>query len=134
MSQESVEIVRQVFETFNDEDIERTLALTHPDFELEVPPDLSAEPDIYRGHDGMRRYWESFRDAMEEIRFQPERFWDAGDVVVVAMHGSARGRRTAIPVELRTAGTWAICDGKVIRVRAYASLSEALEAAGLSTS
>ena len=132
MSQANVEIVRQVIDAFNSEDMELILALKHPDLELEIPPDLSAEPDIYRGHDGMRRYWESFRDAMREIRIQPERFWDAGQVVVVAIHGTARGRRTAIPVELRTAGTWTICDGRVIRVRAYASLSEALEAVGLS--
>ena len=130
MSQQNVEIVRQIFEAFNSEDIEPVLALTHTDFELEVPPALSAEPDIYRGHDGMRRYWESFQDAMDEIRLQPERLCDAGEEVVVAMRVTAKGRRTAIAVEQRTVGVWTICAGKVIRVRAYASLSEALEAAG----
>jgi ketosteroid isomerase-like protein len=79
----------------------------------------------------MRRYWDSFRDAMEEIRFQPERFWDAGEAVVVAMHITAKGRRTAIPVDQRLAGVWTICDRKAIRVRVYASLSEALQAVGL---
>jgi ketosteroid isomerase-like protein len=131
MSQQNVEIVRQIFEAFNSEDIELILARTHTEFELEVPPALSAEPDIYRGHDGMRRYWESFQDAMDEIRIQPERLCDAGEAVVVAMHLTAKGRRTAIAVEQRTAGVWTICDGKVIRVRAYVSLSEALETVGL---
>jgi ketosteroid isomerase-like protein len=126
-----VEVVRQVFDAFNSEDIDLILSFTHPDFEVVVPPELSAEPDTYRGHDGMRRYWESFQDVMEEIRFQPERLWDAGQVVVVAMHITARGRRTALPVELRTAGLWTIRDRKAARVRVYASLSEALEAAGL---
>lgn len=131
MSQQNVEIVRQIFEAFNSEDIELILALTHADFELEVPPALSAEPDIYRGHDGMRRYWESFQDAMDEIRIQPERLCDAGEEVVVAMHLTAKGRRTAIAVEQRTAGVWTICDGKVLRIRAYVSLSEALETVGV---
>jgi ketosteroid isomerase-like protein len=130
VSRQNVEIVRQIFKAFNSEDIELILALTHTDFELEVPPALSAEPDIYRGHDGMRRYWESFQDAMDEIRIQPERLCDAGEVVVVDMRVTAKGRRTAIAVEQRTVGVWTICDRKVIRVRAYASLSEALEAAG----
>jgi uncharacterized protein len=130
VSQENVEVVRQVFDAFNSEDLELILAFTHPDFEVEVPPDLSAEPDTYRGHSGMRRYWESFQDAMDEIRFQPEALWDTGDVVVVVMHITARGRRTAIPVEQRVAGLWTIRDGKVMGVRAYASLSEALEAVG----
>ncbi len=131
MSQANVEVVRQIFAAFNSEDIDLILAFTHSEFEVEVPPDLSAEPDTYRGHDGMRRYWESFQDAMDEIRFQPERFWDAGQVVVVAMHITARGRRTAISVEQRVAGLWTICDRKAIRVRAYASLSEALKVVGL---
>src|ERR1700682_5622809 len=114
MSRENVEIVRQIFRAFNSEDIDRVLALTHTEFELEVPPALSAEPDIYRGHDGMRRYWESFQDAMDEIRLQPERLCDAGEAVVVAMKLTAKGRRTAIAVEQRTAGVWTIRDGKVI--------------------
>ncbi len=131
MSQENVETVRQIFRAFNSEDIDLILALTHTDFELEVPPALSAEPDVYRGHDGMRRYWESFQDAMDEIRLQPERLCDAGEAVVVAMRVTAKGRRTAIAVEQRTTGVWTICDGKVIRIRAYVSLPEALAAVGL---
>jgi ketosteroid isomerase-like protein len=131
MSQDDVEIVQQIFDAFNSEDIDLILSFTHSDFEVEVPADFSAEPDTYRGHDGMRRYWESFRDAMEEIRFQPERLWDAGRAVVVVMHVTAKGRQTAIPVEQRLVGLWTICDGKAMRVRVYGSQSEALRAVGL---
>jgi ketosteroid isomerase-like protein len=69
---------------------------------------------------------------MDEIRFEPEQLWDAGDSVVVALRLTAKGRQTAIPVEQRTAGVWTIRDGKVMRIRAYRSPSEALEAAGVS--
>lgn len=131
MSQENVDIVRRIFEAFNSEDIELILSLTHADFELEVPPALSAEPDIYHGHEGMRRYWESFKDAMDEIRIRPEDLRDAGEDVVAAIHLSAKGRRTAIAVEQRSVGVWTISDGKVIRIRSYASRAEALEAVGL---
>ena len=61
----------------------RILAFAHPDFEAVIHPELSAEPDTYRGHEGVRRYFESFADAMDEVRFEPQRFWDAGDAVVV---------------------------------------------------
>jgi ketosteroid isomerase-like protein len=131
MSEENVGLVREVFEAFNSEDIELIVSLTHPDFELHVPPELSAEPDTYRGPQGMRRYWESFQDAMDEIRIQPEQLFDAGGSVVVAMHLTAKGRRTAIAVEQRTAAVWVIQDGKVMRIRAYASLSDALQAAAM---
>jgi ketosteroid isomerase-like protein len=131
MSQENVEIVRQVFRAFNSEDIGRVLAFTHPEVEVEIGPEISAEPDTYRGHNGMRRYLQTFQDAMGEIRFQPERFWDVGESVVVALLLTAKGRQTSIPVEQRSGGVWRIRDGKVVRVRAYASATEALEAVGL---
>jgi ketosteroid isomerase-like protein len=131
MSQENVELIRRGLEAFNSEDMERILAFVDPDFETEVSGELSAEPDAYRGHDGIRRYFESFRDAMDEIRFQPERFWDAGEAVVVALRLTAKGRQTAIRVEQRIAQVWSVRDGRAIGVRTYTSIAEALRAAGL---
>jgi ketosteroid isomerase-like protein len=130
-SEQSVKVAESVFEAFNSEHIEEVLALTHADFELEVPPSLSAEPDLYRGHAGMRRYWESFQDAMEEIRMSPEVVAAGGDSVVVALHLTAKGRSTGIAVEQHTVGVWTIRDGKILRIRAFASRSEALAAVGL---
>jgi ketosteroid isomerase-like protein len=51
--------------------------------------------------------------------------------VVVDARVTARGKQTAIPVEQRAAQLWTIRGGRVIRIRAYASLSEALESVGL---
>jgi uncharacterized protein len=131
MSQQNIETLRQGFEAFNSGDLGRILAFAHPDFVAEVPPELSPEPDTYRGHDGIRRYFQSFQDVMDEIRFQPERFWDVGPSVVVTVRLTAKGRQTAIPVEQRIAQVWTFRDGKAARVRTYPSLSEALEAVGL---
>jgi ketosteroid isomerase-like protein len=131
VSQENVELVRALIEAFNGEDMVRTLGLIGSDFEVEVPPSFSAEPDTYRGHDGVRRYFESFHDAMTEIHFHPERFWDAGESVVVDLRLTARGRRTEIQVEQRIAQVWSVRDGKARAARTYESISEALAAAGL---
>jgi ketosteroid isomerase-like protein len=131
MSTENIEALHEVLEAFNSADIERILRFLHPDFEAVVPPALSPEPDTYRGHDGARRYFESFWEPMDEIRFRPERFWDAGESVVVAMRLTAKGRRTAIAVEQRFTQVWTFRDGKATRARTYASNAEALKAAGL---
>ena len=131
MSQENVEALRRVFDAFNSGDLATALAFIDPEFDAEVPPEFSAEPDTYRGHDGVRRYFQSFQDAMTEIRFQPERFWDAGQSVVVAARLTAQGRQTAIPVEQRLAQVWGIREGKAVSVRTYSSLSDALKAVGL---
>ncbi len=126
-----LEVVRATFEAINSEDLERVLELTHPDFEVEVPPEFSAEPDTYRGREGMRRYWESFREAMWDIRFHAERMWEGTDAVVVAMTMSARGRHTEIPVEQRMAAVWTVSGGMVRRVRVFAQPAQAFAEAGL---
>jgi ketosteroid isomerase-like protein len=128
---DDLEVVREMFEAFNSEDIERMLALTHPQFEVAVPPELSAEPDVYRGIDGMRRYWETFRDAMEEIRFLPGRVADTGHGVLVEMHVTARGRQTGIPVQQSVIGIWEIRAGMAFNIRVFSTLAQALAVLGL---
>jgi ketosteroid isomerase-like protein len=131
MSPENVDLVRRGLDAFNSGDIDRILSFTGADFEIEVPPGLSAEPDTYRGHEGVRRYFQSFDEAMDAVHFEAERIWEAAGAVVVDARVTARGKQTAIPVEQRAAQLWTIRGGRVIRIRAYASLSDALEAVGL---
>jgi ketosteroid isomerase-like protein len=131
MAQDNVQALRDVFEAFNSGDLGRVIAFTHPDFEGVVPPELSAEPDIYRGHDGIRRYFQSFEEAMTEIRFHADRLWDAGESVAVAARLTAKGRQTAISVEQQFVLVWTFRDGMAIRVQAYVSLPEALESVGI---
>jgi ketosteroid isomerase-like protein len=131
MSRENVEALRRGFEAMNCGDMSEILGFVDPDFETVIPSELSAEPDTYRGHEGVRRYFETFRDAMGEIRFEVDRVWDAGDKVVVAVRLTAKGKQTGIPVTQELAQVWTIRDGKAIRADNYVTLSQALESVGL---
>lgn len=131
MSRENFETVRRVNAAFNSGDIECILGLMHPDIETAVGPELSAEPDTYRGHDGIRRYFDSFEDAMDEIRFQQEGFREAGGSVIVAVRLTAKGRFTGIQVEQHLGQVWTVRHGKAIQIRSYVSYTEALKAVGL---
>jgi len=130
----NVETIRGIFAAINAGDIEKVLATMDPDLETEVPAELSAEPDTYHGREGMRRYFSSFQEAMEEIRFEPECFWEAGERVVVSVTLTARGRETGIGVEQQFAQLWSFRAGKAIHIRGYATLVEALRAAGVERS
>jgi ketosteroid isomerase-like protein len=132
MSQENVETFRRAVDAINRGDIAAVVELLDPEFEAGVPPEFSAEPDTYRGHDGIRRYFESFNASMDEIRYEPERVWDAGDSVVAAVRLTAKGRHTSISVEQRFGHVWTFSEGKAISVRTYASMDEAVQALGLS--
>jgi ketosteroid isomerase-like protein len=74
---------------------------------------------------------ESFQEAFEEIRFEAEGFFDAGADIVVATRMRAVAKLTRIPVEQRNAAVWTVLDGKIVLIQTFATLSEALRAAGL---
>jgi ketosteroid isomerase-like protein len=85
MSEENVEIVRLAQKRLNEGDIDGLIALCDGDFEL----DMSARvmnPETYRGHEGIRRFYREVSEVWEEIRWEPVRFAAAADKVVVVMH------------------------------------------------
>jgi ketosteroid isomerase-like protein len=130
VSRESVETVKAGFEALERGGVEELLTFIHPEFEVTTPPGLAVEPDTYRGHDGLRRYFDSFYEAMDEIRFIPEEFIEVGERVVVPVRLLARGKETGIEVEQRIVQVWSLRDEKAIRVDVFSTLEEAMEAAG----
>jgi ketosteroid isomerase-like protein len=105
------------------------MPLVHPEFELTTPPNLAAEPDTYRGPDGLRRYFESFYEAMDQVTFEPDDFIEVGERVVVPSTLRTRGRTTGIETSQRVVQIWDIKDGKAFRVEVHATLKQALAAA-----
>ena len=96
MSEDDIAVVRAGYEALRERGVEGLMPLIHPEFEVTTPPGLAAEPDTYRGPDGVRRYFDSFYDAMDEIRFEPREFREAGGRVIVPVTLTARGRTTGI--------------------------------------
>lgn len=132
MPRDNVEIVREGFDAVAREGWQALLPMLHPEFELTTPPELAMEPDTYRGDAGMRRYFESFEEAMEDIRIEPEgELVGAGDKVFVPFMLSARGRETGIEAEQHAFQVWTMRDGRALRVEIFASREDALAAAGL---
>jgi uncharacterized protein len=128
MSEGDVARARAALAAFGTGDLDRLVRQFHPDFVGVVPPELSAEPDTYRGHAGIRRYLESFREYVDGLRFVPEDVIDAGDAVVVAMRIEGRGRGSGVPFEQRLANRITVRDGLIDSMTAYATVDEALAA------
>jgi ketosteroid isomerase-like protein len=132
MSDENVEIIRRGFETMQRDGWQTLFSMIDPEFELTTPADLAMEPDTYHGEVGLRRYFESFEDAMEDIQIVPEgEFLGAGEKVFVPFRLSARGRETGIEATQHAFQVWTMRAGKGLRVEIFASREQALEAAGL---
>lgn len=130
VAESNVELIRQGFEDLAASGYEAMLSLIAPDFELTTPPGLAAEPDTYRGPEGMTRYFESFYEAMDEVRFEPHEFREIGDWVVVPFTLTARGRSTGLEAQQSAVMSWKLRDGLAVRLEVFAELEEALAAVG----
>lgn len=129
MSDTNVDRVREGFEALRVGDVEALVPLVHPEFEFTTPASLAAEPDTYRGEEGLRRYFKSFYEAMDQVAFDADEFIEVGERVVVPVTLRTRGRTTGIETGQPIVQVWEVRDGRAYRVEIYATLDEAMEAA-----
>jgi ketosteroid isomerase-like protein len=126
---ENVEIVKRGFSAFAQGGVEALLEFVHEDFVASTPPGLASEPDTYRGHEGVRRYFDSFYEAMDEVRWESHAFHEVGEKVVVEFTLYARGKSTGLEFGQDAVQVWTLQDGKGIGLELYPTLEEALAAA-----
>jgi ketosteroid isomerase-like protein len=131
MSRENVEVVRGIWEADRRRDVEAVQAAYAPDVEWEDHAGLWGDWGVARGPDGIRQAWRRWYEAFAEVQIELGEVAAGGDVVVATYHLGARGRSSGVDVELTVTLVWTLEAGKVVRVRAYTSRDEALEAAGL---
>jgi ketosteroid isomerase-like protein len=128
VSKENLENVRRGIEAFNERGVEGIVPLIHDDFEATTPPNLASEPDTYRGPDGIRRWFDSFDEVMEEIRWDAHEFHEVGNRVVVEFTLRARGKTTGLDFGQDAVMVWELRGDKATRVELFETLDEALAA------
>jgi ketosteroid isomerase-like protein len=129
MSEENVQIVRQVLEAHLRRDNEMTLDFYDPDIEVRGLVDPHR---VYRGRDGVAHYFRDWIAPWASISGEVDEWIDAGDQVIAIVHERGRGKLSGVEVEQRNAHLWTLRDGRLFRLRIFASKAEALEAVGVS--
>jgi ketosteroid isomerase-like protein len=125
MAESNVDLVRELLERFNRNDRAAIFELLSEDFVAEVPPTLSAEPDVYEGHDGARRYLDAFEGLIDDVRFEALEYHTEGEQVIVDLLLKGRGAVSGIAVEQRSAVVHWIAGGKVTRMDPYPDVEAA---------
>jgi ketosteroid isomerase-like protein len=120
-------LVREIFERFNSGDRDAWLELLAEDFVAEVPPSMSAEPDVYEGRAGALRYMEAFDGLLEDVRFEPLEFHEHGDHTIVELLLVGRGVSSGIEVAQRAVVIVSVEEGKVKRMLPFPDLEAARE-------
>jgi ketosteroid isomerase-like protein len=130
MADSNVEVVRLLFERFADGGIEPALEGLSEELVIEIPPDMSAEPDTYHGHEGARRYFDGFDGMIEDLRYEALELIPVGDDVLAHVRLSGRGASSGLDVALEPYVMHELAGGKVVRIRPYPDLESARAALG----
>jgi len=125
-----IEIVRRAHEALNKGDVEALLAECDPDFRLDMS-DRVLNPDVYEGHEGIRRFLADVHEAWETFTWEPEELVASGDLVLSLIRSTGRGRGSGLELDRRAAMLWTVPAERAVSVRFFRDRAVAREAAGL---
>jgi ketosteroid isomerase-like protein len=131
MSQENIEFARRTYELFASGDFEEWLATLSPDIVLDERY-LAPDAAVYRGHEGVRRWWRVGTAAIESPRIEVLRWFDGGDAVVAEVALHVRGVGSGIETTARLVHAFRIRDQKAVYLASFPTVEQALETMGLS--
>jgi ketosteroid isomerase-like protein len=132
MSGENVELMRRLFEVVNTRDIEAIIAFCDPGVEFHFV-NAAVDDAVYHGHDGMREWYQDLKEVWgDEIRIEPEAFFDLGERTL-SFHGvRGRGQLSGAEVGARNAALARWRDDRLFYLKAYAQRRDAMSDLGLS--
>ncbi len=127
-TRDNAAIVRDLYDAFNDHDLDRGVALVSEDFEL---VDFAAEGQAFRGPEGLRQWLQIFLTAAPDAKVEVTNVVGAGEGWVFTEH-TGRGTHTGplvgpagtIPptgrrIELPIGELVRVENGKITLIRAY---------------
>lgn len=122
-------IIRSVLDAWAAGDVEAIVAAMAEDCEL-FPLRAQLEGTSYRGHEGVRSFYEDLNADWENLRLPYDEVREVGDSVVVFARLVARGRTSGVDLDVPIGQLWDLRDGRVVRLRAFTEPEDALRAAG----
>jgi ketosteroid isomerase-like protein len=133
VSHANVEIVRQIFAAWERRDPGMGVELLDPSIELDSTqsewfPEVQG---VFHGHEGVQLFWGRFFELMVEMDYAVENIIDAGDEVLVQFTAGGRGRQSGAPFQRRLVNVYTLEQGRVTRLRIFASLADATAAVGI---
>jgi uncharacterized protein len=128
MTRELRERVIRGYEAFNRGDVDAAVAGFHPDIEW-TGPDMLPDEQTFRGPDGVRRFWGSWKEVFDDFHIEVVEVIDVDEHVIVMARVSGRGKDSGAEVTTPAfAHVWTIRDELVVRMKMLPSKEEALAA------
>ncbi len=131
MSRENVDVLNRGYAAVNRGDIDELLLSVHPDVEF-TSLIAEAEGETFRGHDGVRRWWEQVVIPLGGLHGEIEEVRDLGDTLLARVAGTYRP--SGVEVHQTVWNLVRFRDEKATGWEFFRTEEEAVEAAGLSSS
>jgi ketosteroid isomerase-like protein len=131
MSQEDVEIVRSVFQAFEQGDLETILSHCDEDIEITQAVELIGASRHQRGHAGVLEAFAIWPEQWDDYRVEILHLSDLGEHVLAATVNRGRGKDSGVEVEMPFTFLFTVHEGKITRWRLFMHEEQALEAAKL---
>jgi ketosteroid isomerase-like protein len=131
MADSDVEIIHRAFEAIGNRDIDALVRLYEPNAEFRPLTGTLVESGGYRGHEGIRAYFEEVDDVWDQMLPHADATRSKGGLVVVIGGCMVRGRESGAETDTAMAWVFHVREGRIASHRAFTDASEALSAAGL---
>jgi ketosteroid isomerase-like protein len=130
MSREDVEVVGRSFDAWNSGDVEaiRRCYTDEPD----IRTGMTEFGRSFEGDDPIRHWVAEMRETWSEVHWDPERIFEAGDLVVSFYRAVGIGRESGVDSRATSPASAASARGASEHV--FLDRADALEAAGLGSS
>jgi ketosteroid isomerase-like protein len=123
---------RASMEAYSRGDFDAALEHFHPDIEWSVDARVQPDAQTYRGHEGVREFWHTWAEVMDDMTLVIEECRALDERVVLAVV-RARGKGAGSGIEVES-GTFAQIaefeNGLTVRTRLFGDKRHALAAAG----
>ena len=129
MSESDLEIVRKLFDAWNEGDLEAVKLFFADDVQWDEVGGRLDRPQSL-GRETLHAGLESLFDTWQSYRLEPEELREVGERVLAIVREVARGRSSGLEVESRWGYVITVRDGRIARVAAYRDPRQAIAAIG----
>jgi len=131
MSQENVDMARQLIQAFNRRDLAAMTQRFDPEIEWAPGGPAAVERAVYRGRDEVSDGFAATWETWELFHLEEQGARDLGDSILWLGRAQMRGGASHVELDQEFAVRFLMDGGKIVRIDGFRTWQEALEAAGL---
>jgi ketosteroid isomerase-like protein len=127
---DKIAVARSAYDAWSRRDLDAFVDCFSKDVELRPYLGRGLGSTIYRGHTGLRRWYQEANEEWDELRVDPHEFHEAGHQLVIFLRAVGRGRGSQLEVEAEIVHVADFHDGRFTRLRGFSDREQAMKAVG----